>query len=171
MITYLNTDDNTYTQKDYDKFLNSISIHNLPCTCNVSGHFIKHGYYRRYIKTPLKKVPLLILRVKCKHCGKTHAVFPTCIVPYSQHLLKDQLTIIQSYQKNISLVPFMESNLCIDEANIATIIKRFKLHWKERLISINTSLFSDIRNLVINCFTSYRKQFMQIKRGFNLHVL
>ena len=60
----------------------------------MSGQLIKHAYYNRHIKTPNGIIELTILRVKCKCCNKTHAIFPTCIVPYSQVLLKDHLSIL-----------------------------------------------------------------------------
>ncbi|WP_423236818.1 DUF6431 domain-containing protein [Clostridium butyricum] len=60
----------------------------------MSGQLIKHAYYNRHIKTPNGIIMLKILRVKCKCCNRTHAIFPECIVPYSQVLLNDHISII-----------------------------------------------------------------------------
>jgi transposase-like protein len=50
--------------------------------CNCKGLFIKHGGYRR--KTPLAGAIFWIQRVICPSCGKTHALIPCFVFPYSR---------------------------------------------------------------------------------------
>jgi len=160
MITNITIKIKYLSQENYNNFLDSIHFHNLTCSCGISGNLIKHAYYTRSVKTPEGLVALRILRVKCKCCGKTHALFPECIVPYSQILLEDHIKIINAYNHKTSFEPIMMHNLYIDESNIRHIIKKYVYHWKERLTAFFISM--DV-NLSYNCICSFKRQFMQIK--------
>lgn len=72
----------------YTQFITSLNVFGLECNyCHRKGSCIRHGYYERsYL---LKAEDLMgegtrirILRVKCKHCGRTHAILPEEIAPY-----------------------------------------------------------------------------------------
>lgn len=76
MITIISDKINTLNQISYNNFLQNIEMHQLSCSCGLSGCLIKHGYYTRSIKTSHGVIKLSILRVKCKHCGKTHFYIP-----------------------------------------------------------------------------------------------
>ena len=144
------------TQKSYDKFIYNIDFHKLTCSCGISGQLVKHGYYKRNVKNNDGKVSIKIIRVKCKCCGKTHAIFPECIVPYSQILLSDLISIINTYNTKSSFEPNMLSNEFIVESNIFYIIKQYLEHWKERIISLDLSISKQ-------CLKTFKRQFMQIK--------
>ncbi|WP_367397254.1 DUF6431 domain-containing protein [Clostridium sp. MSJ-8] len=165
MITNLNVKIKSLTQKNYDKFIETIYFHKLTCSCKASGQFIKHGYYYRKIKTPNGIISLKILRVKCKYCGKTHAIFPECIVPYSQVLLNDQISVIKAYNSNSSFEPIMVANEFIDESNISYIIKQYIHYWKEIITSFKISLDLSISK---QCLNYFKRQFMQIKCTQNI---
>ena len=137
-----------------------MDIHTLTCSCGMSGQLIKHAYYDRHIKTPNGIIILKILRVKCKCCNKTHAIFPECIVPYSQILLNDHVSIIKAYNNGSSFDSIMLSNEFIDESNIRYIIKQYRKHWKELIISFRISLDLSISK---QCLRHFKRQFMQIK--------
>ena len=51
-------------------------------TCECGFQFNKHGTYER--KTPLYGVIFSIQRVYCPGCGKTHALIPCFVFPYSR---------------------------------------------------------------------------------------
>lgn len=172
MITIKCNNFKPISQTSYNKLIFSLSIHNLTCTCGMSGHMIKHAHYNRSVKSCCEKVVLRILRVKCKHCGKTHALLPSQLIPYSQISLDDTVAIIKAWKaldKNkLSLKSYdviMSSNLLIDFSNVKYIIKKFLLNWSERLMTYNICLDSD---LVRNCFKCFNRQFMQIKRTSNI---
>ena len=148
------------TQKYYDKFIYNIDFHKLTCSCGISGQLVKHGYYKRNVKNNDGKVSIKIIRVKCKCCGKTHAIFLECIVPYSQILLSDHISIINTYNTKSSFEPIMLANEFIDESNIFYIIKQYLEHWKERIISFKISLDLSISK---QCLKTFKRQFMQIK--------
>lgn len=160
MITNLNIKIKHLTQENYNKFIKNIDFNKLSCSCGISGQLIKHAYYDRHIKTSNGVINLTIIRVKCKSCGKTHAIFPECIVPYSQILLSDHISIINAYHNGSSFEPIMIANELIDESNIFYIIKQYQQYWKERIISFKISLDLSVSK---ECLKFFKKQFMQIK--------
>lgn len=71
----------------YATFIAMLNMFALECNnCHKRGECIRHGYYERgYLLTAedvLTGTRIRILRVRCKHCGKTHAILPEEIVPY-----------------------------------------------------------------------------------------
>lgn len=60
--------------------------------------------------------------------------------------------------------PIMENNLLIDENNIKYIIRQFRKHWKQRLLSAALNIMDD---LTASCLAVYSRQFMQIRRTRN----
>ena len=167
MITLYHSSDKGYSQKDYEKSISSCNLHHIPCSCKMKGHFIKHGYYNRSVKTSDGYIPLSILRVHCKHCGRTHAILPSFLVPYSRHLLSDHIKIARSNHRLESYQHIMDDNPYIEPSNITSIRKRFLKHWKERLTSILLSLKSTITTIIQSCFLSFSRQFMQVRKGWN----
>lgn len=165
IITNLSIKCKSLTQKNYDEFIENIDFYRLTCSCGKSGQLIKHAYYDRCIKNPDGIIALRILRVKCKSCGKTHAIFPACIVPYSQIILSDHLSIIDTYTNGSYFEPIMIANEFIDESNISYIIKQYLRYWKERIISFEISLDLSISK---QCLSLFKQQFMQIKRIQNI---
>ena len=165
MITNISIKIKYLSQKTYEEFINLIPFHKLTCSCGISCNLVKHAYYTRSIKTPNGLISLQILRVKCNCCGRTHAILPECIVPYSQVLLNDQIEIIAAYNNKEAFEPIMMSNLYIDEGNIKYIIKNYISHWREMLSAFFISMDE---NLSYTCLCSFKRQFMQIKRTPNI---
>lgn len=168
MITIISDKINTLNQISYNNFLQNIEMHQLSCSCGLSGCLIKHGYYTRSIKTSHGVIKLSILRVKCKHCGKTHAIFPVLIVPYSSVLLNIHLSIITAYITKSSFEPIMMANEYIDESNIKYIIRQFLRRWKERIASFRFSVFDSLDTISKQCLNTFKRQFMQIKCTTNI---
>ena len=160
MVTNFNIKIKSLTQKNYNEFVKNINLNKLTCSCGMSGQLVKHAYYNRRVKNFDGIIELKILRVKCKCCNKTHAVFPKCIVPYSQILLEDHLSIIKAYNSHSSFEPIMLANEFIDESNISYIIKQYLKHWKELITSFKISLDLSISK---QCLDYFKRQFMQIK--------
>lgn len=165
MITISLIKINPITQENYNKMIKDLPFHRLSCTCGQKGSLIKHAYYKRSIKCTGELIPLIILRVKCKSCMRTHAIVPDLFVPYSRILLEDQIEIIKAYLHNKSHNPIMIKNYLIDEGNVRYIIKNLKKHWKERLSTFSISLDDKLIKL---CFQHFKRQFMQIKRTSNI---
>ena len=144
MITYYSDTFNqnfSKIQTFYNECLEDLNIASLECPCHHKGHLIKHGFYTRKIKTPDGIIPLKIQRFKCKHCHHTHAFLLSVIIPYSQILFHDTLSIIRSNSMQ-DLNQLMIENPNIDESNISYIKKQYSMHWKQRLLSENIQLDS-----------------------------
>lgn len=166
MITISSNKIKCFSQNSYNIMIQNLPYHRLSCTCSQKGCLIKHGYYKRFIKVYGKLCELKILRLICKSCGKTQAILPNWIVPYSQILLKDFIAVIQTYLKKLSFETIMIKNLLIDESNIRYIICQFNLHWKERLAVFKIPLEHPITTIM--SFRKYNRQFMQIKSTSNI---
>lgn len=87
---------NNYLQKEYNHSVSSINIDSLECPyCHEHG-FSYHAYYIRHIYIFGKKYTLIITRVICKHCHKTHAILIEDIIPYSQIRFEDTLYMLKN---------------------------------------------------------------------------
>lgn len=170
MITITMPFNNPLTQKTYQDLINSLQFHQMKCTCGHAGSLTIHGYYTRSLKSEDTAISLSICRVKCSQCGKTHALLPSCIVPYSQVSLEDQVSIISAYEQAQSVDPIMIKTPSIDENLIASIIHRYVNHWSQKIRSFHIELaFSN--DLVKQCFSLFMNQFMQIRQTPNILFL
>lgn len=158
---------NPISQDFYDNTLNALPLHMLTCTCGLSGCLSIHGYYYRSIKSGTSSIRLRICRVRCSHCGRTHAILLSSMVPFSSIPLASQVDIISHSETDHDYSDILDSTPSIDESNVRSIIRRFKQHWKQRLLSQNIPL-SDIPALISRCFLHFFQQFMQIKRIHNI---
>ena len=170
MITITVPFDNPLNQKIYDNLINTLQFHQLQCTCGHSGCLTIHGYYTRSLKKDDSETTLFICRVKCSHCGKTHALLPSQLVPYSQVSLQEQVAIISAYENSGDFEQIMDAPPSIDENLIASITKRYITHWMQKIRSFRVELsFSSC--LVKQCFTFFMNQFMQIRQTPNILFL
>lgn len=169
MITVNSNKINTLNQISYNKLINSIYINQIICSCGHSGYLIKHAYYTRSVKISGGiKLSLSILRVKCSICGKTHAVLPSFVVPYSQVLLQDHISIIINDSDQLTQASVMNNNPLIDESSIAYIVHSFRKHWQQRLNTFKINISTSVKHLVQLCFKYFSRQFMQIKCTVNI---
>lgn len=167
MITILVSDYNTISKKTYDDMIDSLEFTALTCSCGHSGCLTKHGGYLRSVKTTGETIQLFIKRVRCSICKLTHALIPSYIVPYSQTPLKEQTCIIAGHHDKKVLNMLMESCPGIDESTIASIVRRYRKSWEQRLLTFSIKL-SPINDLVTQCFGAFASQFMQIKSTPNI---
>lgn len=167
MITITVPFDKPLNQNTYDNLINTLQFHRLQCTCGHSGCLTIHGYYTRSLKEEDSEITLSVCRVKCSHCGKTHALLPSQLVPYSRVSLQDQVSIISAYEDSGDFEQIMEGTPSIDENLIASIIKRYITHWMQKIRSFRIGL-SLPSLLVKQCFSLFRNQFMQIRQTPNI---
>jgi len=167
MITISVSNCNSINQKIYDDLILNLQVHQLTCPCGVTGLLKVHGYYYRSVKLPTGKTRLSITRLKCESCHKTHAILPMIIIPYSQVLMADQLAAIEASKKQKGYPELMSANPEIDESNITSIIKRYKQHWKQRLLSAMIKI-TTLQKLIEKCFHHFKMHFMQIKNTPNI---
>lgn len=164
MITVLMEDCNGFSQDLYIKLIDGLQMHMVECTCGKKGCLILFGHYRRTVKYLSNAIRLRVQRVYCRECGKTNALLPSLLVPYSQIPKRDQQEILYAMDSGSSPEPVMERNNLIDENNIKYIFSQFKKHWKQRLLSLELSLRE---NLTSPCLYAFSRQFMQIHRTRN----
>lgn len=166
MITLFVEKNNPLTPSFYDSFIANLQFHQLRCPCGHAGGLSIHGYYHRFIKAPEGKLCFHICRVVCEACGKTHALLLSSMVPYSQLSLVDHLKIIAAYESVSPTASLLKDNECVDESTTRHVIYRYRMHWKQRLISHSISIHF-VANLIKQCFLNFFRQFMQIKRTIN----
>jgi len=53
--------------------------------CKTQKKLKKHGYYQRYIKTPMYSGKIRIRRYKCTVCGRTISMLPSFCIPGFQY--------------------------------------------------------------------------------------
>ncbi len=164
MITIPIEDCNSFSQKTYNDYIFGLQPHMIKCKCGRCGGMIFYGRYKRHFKLLGTLLSLFIQRVRCRFCGKTHALIPSLIVPYSQIPREDQREIIKLSEEGRSAEPILDQNCQIDESHVRHIIRRYKRHWKERLLSIGLSLCDQLTEA---CLSIYSLQFMQIHRTWN----
>ena len=143
-----------------------LQLHQLACSCSHSACLSILGYYKRSVKLPSGTVRLRICRVKCSECGTTHALLPSSLVPYSQISLSDQQQICSQYENRENICAVCERNPSVDENNVKSVLRNYRLYWREKLRSLRIPL-CPLERLVHSCFAWYSSQFMQIHRRKN----
>ena len=161
---------NPISQKIYDDVINSLQFHRLTCPCGHSGCLTIHGYYDRTVKSGDSDLRLHVCRLICRECGHTHALLLSSIVPYSQISLPDQVNILEHALSDGDFSAVMDATPSIDESCVRSVIRRFRRHWEQRLLSENIRL--SLSTLFIRCcFSAFHRQFMQIKSTTNILFL
>ena len=158
------------TAEIYGRIVAARPIYRLHCSCGHAGCLVRHGYYRRRLKTRQGTIVLCILRVKCKECGRTHAILPELVVPYSQVPADLQQYMLLYPLGSPELEALMQENNDITESNVLAVRSRYRKQWKERLLTMGRKLRNDIAELIRRSFSFFHRQFMQIRCGINLTV-
>lgn len=171
MITLSFTKFKDITPEIYEKIVSALPLHQITCSCGHAGQLVRHAYYTRKLKQRKGTITLEILRVKCKNCGRTHAILCEQIVPYEQIPVEIQQEIIQFQISSEEIQALMNDNCDISESDIRAAKRRFKEHWKERLRSIDRLISDKVEDLVQAAFSHFHRQFLQIRRGINLENL
>jgi len=166
MITLFVDENNPLTPNFYNSFITNLPFHRLKCPCGHAGGLSVHGYYNRYVKTDSGKLRFHICRVICEHCGKTHALLLSSMVPYSQLSLADHVTIIDAYESESPTSAVLDDNPALDESTLRHVITRYREHWKQRLLTFRISM-QPLSSLIRQCFSLFGRQFMQIKPTIN----
>lgn len=162
MITIEVDFDNPISQDFYDKTIYSLNLNQIPCTCGLAGSLIWYGTYLRKVRMADRVILLRVARVFCTACGHTHAILLSSLVPYSQIPLAVQASVADCYEKKSGYRCILDSQSCIDENTISSIIRSYRLHWRQRLRSSGLSTEA-LPDLIRGCFTFFSRSFMQIK--------
>lgn len=169
MIQVLENNFKIYSQEDYDNIIFNVDILAIVCpNCNHSGNMVHHGSYKRFVQVDIDfKLKVRVLRVKCKFCGKTHALMPSSIVPYSKFNLKDIINALHMLKNGHTLKQTLDAFPIFDLSTFKTIFYRFKMFWEQKLISLKIHL-SLTTYFITSCFANYFSQFMQVAKIKNI---
>lgn len=124
---------------DIDLFNASLSLVDLSeeiCSnpeCRAKGCCRAHASYTRDIISfyhgKRQESQVVIPRVYCESCGKTHALIPNHLIPYGSYSIRFILTVIYDYSKD----KYPVSELClrynISVSTLYTWLKLFKEHF------------------------------------------
>ena len=123
--------------KAYSAFVAMLNMFALECNnCHRRGECIRHGYYERgYLLSAedvLAGTRIRILRVRCKHCGKTHAVLPEEIIPYLQYTVTFIGSVLNRYYTRMHYDGYIRKEsvekICLDmEIEVPQLYR-----WKKR---------------------------------------
>lgn len=166
MITIETENYNHISQDFYNNVIDSIDLFQIQCTCGHSGTLTFHGSYQRKVQLSDEVLVLTVARVRCSACGHTHALLLSSIVPYSQIPAAVQVSAITALEDGTPLAPVLSEQCCVDESNLRSIIRSYRLYWKERLLSERISLLP-LSKLIRRCFSCFSRSFMQIKNTRN----
>ena len=166
MITIETENYNYISQDFYNNTINSIDLNQISCTCGLSGCLTFYGSYKRKIQLCDEVLILTVARVYCSACGHTHALLLSSIVPYSQIPVAVQTDAIIAAEEGASIGSLLEDQCCVDESNLRSVIRAYRLYWKERLLSENIPA-APVHLLVQKCFSCFSRAFMQIKTTRN----
>jgi hypothetical protein len=167
MITVETENYNHISQDFYNNTINSLDLALIPCTCGHSGCLIHHGVYKRSIQLADTLITLSVIRIYCKECGHTHALLLSSMVPYFQIPLQLYVNTIIAAEHQTGFASLLDGRVCVDENNLKSILRNYRLHWCERLRAVSLCL-TDLSRLVSGCFSHFSRQFMQIKTTRNI---
>lgn len=167
MITVSVSESNPVSQKSYDDVMGQVEPACLSCSCGCSGSLIRYGSYRRHVKTDGAKSLLKVRRVLCCICGRSHALLPSALVPYSQIPLADQVAVAEAYEEGESMSAILQNNPELDERTPFKLIRIYLAFFRERLRAEHVR-FRPLAELTRKCLSLFGKQFMQIKNTPNI---
>lgn len=162
-------------QKTVKQYAETCNFGSLECPHCHSTNIIRWGFYQRNIyffdDNNISSLIIDIQRVRCKSCGKTHALLPFGIIPYKQ--FSDEIIskiIYLSIKNNIATT---YSSFLIDINTINKWITQFKSICLPRISTLLKS--HNNKNSIVEFLNScyykmkyihdYNACFMQIKLG------
>lgn len=177
MITLFYEKSNTILKKTIQNYLNTVNFGVLECPNCHSNDIIKWGFYERgvlfFSNTEQYTVEydyIKVQRVRCKSCGKTHALLPIGIIPYKQLSSEVVIGIITKIASTNMEKAFSMFNF-ISEYTIKKLWLDFKkkhfpllstLTKTRNVLKALSSLKENI-NTQLAYIHNYKRAFMQIK--------
>jgi hypothetical protein len=158
----------SFSKEIYQNAMAKLDLHSLACSCGHAGCLTVHGYYTRKVRDQNGFFLVNIMRVKCKECGRTHALLPEALVPYSQIPVDIQRDILLFKIGSDEMENLLLGDSAISVNDIYRVRAKYRAHWKERVITACASLRIEIEELLKRCYAEFKMQFMQIRRGIYL---
>lgn len=132
---------------------NGKTNYDIKCPHCNSTNLISHGYYKRTViyddNNSILTKRIIIKRVKCKDCNKTHSLLPFDIIPYKQVVFSTIINCI--YDDDY----FNSTNFSFDVR-----LKWFKqyktfLPYIKTILNNSTNIYSIIKNNFSNFFETF----------------
>lgn len=179
MIILSSEKSNKIFKEIIQNYLNNVNFGLLECPNCYSNDIIRWGFYERNIiffsdenKLNVESDIIKIQRVRCKSCGKTHALLPIGIIPYKQLTTEIVNELIISISSTSLDNTFSRFNY-VRESSIKKIWLDFKKkHFsllstltKTRNVLNAISLIKENINAQLDYIYNYKRVFMQIKLG------
>ena len=141
---------------EYEEYIDD-NMGKFTCPFCSSSDMIKHSTYNRKFFHPenYDVITIKIQRLKCKHCGRTHAILIHFLVPYKRKTIYEIKQIINDHEEG--------NGVLVTEYSIVKTYKK----WKQRLISINcliSSIWKKYVAFLMECADVFKMCFMQNKR-------
>lgn len=144
---------NNIVKKIYTEAVQSINLNKVICCQKIGGDFSIHGYYSRRLKIKDTTIFMSILRIRCGHCNKTHALFFNDFIPYS---------MFNTYEGQKILVNDIEEDFSYETIER---IKRIKRQILARLSLLGIRISDDVSIILERSIHSFCGHFLQIHRG------
>lgn len=121
----------------YDRFLESRelkkALKNWACTCGRTGGMHRFGgYVRPYVANGQTEI-LWVQRIRCSYCGKTHALLPAHLVPYSRNPAEVQMQIILAMGQKEKQEQIMAVYPDLEERDFRRIRRDYHKSWESRI--------------------------------------
>lgn len=98
--------------------------------CGAKGCMDPSGHYERYLVSwqdgSVISQTVTVERYQCVSCGHTHAVLPSCLIPYKSYSLRFILIVLRSYFLRICPVEQLCERYGISISTLYRSIKLFK---------------------------------------------
>lgn len=164
MITYHYENIKIDSQEDYDNFVDNVNLFKCTCPCcGCVGGFNLHGVYTRRVFFSNGQEKLYVQRIRCVHCGSTHSLFPSCIVPYQRMMVEHQVMLLNEIEETGEINEIGEALPYLEGDYLFYLYEKFILKgWKQRLQSMKLTIKNEILELIRRSFDEFRVQFLQI---------
>lgn len=126
--------------------------------CNQVGLHV-NSYCERSVDNGKVSFRLLVKQVICPVCGRSHAILPDTLIPYSKYTI-DVVHAIVTEDRSAQII----QNVPVD--TVRWIIAMFRRRWHQRLQSEKIPLKDSLVSLSKKCIKAFHLQFMQIHCGF-----
>ena len=169
---------------DIDLFNASLSLVDLSeeiCSnpkCHAKGCCRMHASYTRDIISfyhgKRQESQVVIPRVYCESCGKTHALIPEQLIPYGSYSIRFILAIIYVYSQKKYTIEKLCERYSISVSTLYTWLKLFKDHFNswfsvmEQIISVSTLAIQKIysyENFPSSFFKRFNFSFLQLRKA------
>ena len=100
--------------------------------CGAKGCMDMSGHYERYLVSwsdgSVISRTITVERYQCASCGHTHAILPSCLIPYKSYSLRFILIVLRSYFLHVSPVEKLCEGYGISISTLYRWLKLFQRH-------------------------------------------